>query len=37
MIENHIPQLLQLLKDDNADVRVAGASVLAKLAGRSKF
>jgi HEAT repeat protein len=37
VIEHHIPQLLQLLKDDNTDVRVAAANVMAKLAEYSEF
>ena len=37
MIENIIPQLLQLLGDGKWEVRVAGANMIEKLTEHSEF
>lgn len=37
MIENVLPQLLQLLKDDHSGVRVAGVHAMVKLADGGEF
>jgi hypothetical protein len=37
VIEDAMPQLLQLLVDGNWEVRVAGANIMAKLAEHGEF
>jgi hypothetical protein len=37
VIRNTIPQLTQLLKEDDSSVRVAAANLIARLVGRGGF